>query len=405
MRSSALGVRFSDGYRTVAESRILDTLLLGGWAYEQGKPEAIAATRQALDRWIDMGLGVRLGPTGERLFDPVEVLNVLKKLGLEDRDRFWADRYVHTGRRLVTDFMANTKQSVRVDFKRAFNLGANLIGKGLRLRAPLPLRSVHGESFEVEALVDGSPGAQLRVSDGRLEARLTVLNEGTVTLGAKLAFSSAVMSSPAAVPPFSPYLKSHEGLVSVTDQVNALAHSLAGPGADRNSVVRAVWNYMMDELICGAVHYDQIPAEGPCDWILQTGWYDCQLGSALFVALCRARGIPARIIGGHVLYRRAPTNHYWAEVWLEEKGWTPFDFLSWDLSLGGRDLQWRDHFYGRIDDRMVTQVLPFEFTGALGVTLPNVWHILQTVKGSGVEISLVALNTEPLYSDIVSISD
>jgi hypothetical protein len=162
---------------------------------------------------------------------------------------------------------------------------------------------------------------------------------------------------------------------------------------------------MMDELICGAVHYDQIPAEGPCDWIVQTGWYDCQLGSALFVALCRARGIPARVIGGHVLYRRAPTNHYWVEVWLEEKGWTPFDFLSWDLSLGGRDLQWRDHFYGQIDNRMVTQVLPFEFTGAVGVALPNVWHILQTVKGSGVAISLGAVNTEPLYSDIVSISD
>ena len=36
-----------------------------------------------------MGLGARLDATGERLFDPVEVVNVLKRLGLEGRDSFW----------------------------------------------------------------------------------------------------------------------------------------------------------------------------------------------------------------------------------------------------------------------------------------------------------------------------
>jgi hypothetical protein len=405
VRGSAPGVRFSDDYRTVPESRILDMLLLAGWAYEQDDPKASAATRHALDRWIGMGLGMTSGPTGERLFDPVEVVDVLKRLGLEGRDSFWADRYIHTGRRLVTDLAANIGRRYIVDFRRTFSLRTVPVGKTLRLRAPLPLPSIHGDDLDIAPFVEGSSDARLGISDGRLEARLVATGDGPVTLGAKLSFSGAVPSPRRAGPQDDPsYLKPREGLIVVTDRVNALAHALADPGADAASVVRAFWVYMMDELVCGAIHYDQIRADAPCDWALETGWYDCQLGSALFIALCRARGIPARLAGGHVLYRRAPTNHYWAEVWFEDAGWTPFDFLSWDLSLGGRDPQWRDHFHGRIDARMVTQLLPFEFTGALGVVMPNAWHILQTAKNEGVEISLAAVDGEPVYSDFVSIS-
>jgi hypothetical protein len=57
---------------------------------------------------------------------------------------------------------------------------------------------------------------------------------------------------------------------------------------------------MIDELACGPVHYDQVTPATPCDWVLESGWYDCQLGSAFLVALARARGIPARIVGGYV---------------------------------------------------------------------------------------------------------
>src|SRR5260221_2121361 len=112
MKDSTPGVRFSDYYRTVPASRIIDMLLLAGWAYQQDDPEAIATTRQALDRWAGTGLGVRAGPTGERLFEPVDVVNVLKRLGLEGRDSFWADRYVHTGRRLGTDLDPNARQEL-----------------------------------------------------------------------------------------------------------------------------------------------------------------------------------------------------------------------------------------------------------------------------------------------------
>jgi hypothetical protein len=54
---------------------------------------------------------------------------------------------------------------------------------------------------------------------------------------------------------------------------------------------------------------------------------------------------------------------------------------------------------------MVTQLMPFNFTGALGVAMPDAWHILQTAKGDGIEICLAALDGESLYSDALSISN
>jgi hypothetical protein len=244
----------------------------------------------------------------------------------------------------------------------------------------------------------------LVLSEGRLEARLIASGEGTVTLGAKLGFKGAVTSSHHAEPTDpQAYLKPREGLIVITDRIKTLARTLAGQGTDAASAVLAYWNYMIDNLICGAIHYDQIRADAPCDSVLEMGWYDCQLGSALFVALCRSTGIAARLVGGHVLYRPAPTNHYWSEVWFEKEGWRPFDFLSWDLSLGGRDPDWRNYFHGRIDNRMVTQLLPFKFTGALGLAMPEIWHIVQTAKENGVEIGIEDMTGEPTYTDFVSV--
>jgi hypothetical protein len=405
LRGSAPGVRYADDYRTVSERRILEMLLLAGSAYEEDSAKALAESREALSRWIDMGLEFRSTPDGGRLFDPVEVVNLLKRLGLEGRDPYWAERYIGTGRRLVTDLAARSDDGFTVKFRRRFNLAATAPGKTVRLRAPLPLAGVHGEALCVEPFVEGATDASPTLSDGRVEARLILAGQGDVTLGATVVLPAAAASARASDGGDDPaYLKPREGLIVVTDRVAALSRRLAGPDVDPAAAVRAYWTYLLDELICGALHYDQISPETPCDWALDIGWYDCQLGSALFVALCRARGIPARVVGGHVLYRRAPTNHYWAEVWLDEGGWTPFDFLSWDLSLGGQDSQWRDHFYGRIDARMVTQRLPYQFTGSLGLPMPRAWHIVQTAADEGVEICLEGVDGRAVYSDFVAVA-
>jgi len=45
----------------------------------------------------------------------------------------------------------------------------------------------------------------------------------------------------------------------------------------------------------------------------------------LFVALCRAKSIPARVVGGYKTEFSVCPKHSWAEVYLQKYGWIPFD--------------------------------------------------------------------------------
>ncbi len=45
----------------------------------------------------------------------------------------------------------------------------------------------------------------------------------------------------------------------------------------------------------------------------------------LFVALCRAKGIPARVVAGFKCYFSASPKHSWAEVYVKPYGWIPLD--------------------------------------------------------------------------------
>jgi hypothetical protein len=54
----------------------------------------------------------------------------------------------------------------------------------------------------------------------------------------------------------------------------------------------------------------------------------CNGKSRLFVALCRAQGIPARVVGGIILENsRKRTSHLWTEVYCQGN-WIPFDVLN-----------------------------------------------------------------------------
>jgi hypothetical protein len=382
---------------------------LAGWACEraEGSPGK-ALTRQALERWIAMGMGVRRDADGVRYFDPAEVLNFIKQAGLDGRDAFWTERVVGTARRLVLDMRNDDPRKFTVELRRTFNTRSVAAGAALRLRMPLPLTSDHLGDLEVHPhAVDTA--THIAVSRGRLEVRTPASASGEVTIGATTTFTafprepSRERPQPDLGVPDLRYLRPREGLIVVSDRVAALAGALAGPDADPLVAVRAFWNYCLDEFSQGAVHYDQVNAEAPGDWLLDSGWGDCQLVAALFASMCRARGIPARILGGFYLYKACPSNHFWAEAWIDGQGWTPFDFVCWELSGGGRDPVWRDHFFGRIDGRLTNQCLPLDFTGAVGVKIPAAWHIVQSTEPAGVSVALLDIAGTLLYRDFVSV--
>lgn len=393
-----MGLKFSDTYRTLPEARLIDGLLLEGYAFASDSAAARADAAAAIDRWVAGGLPVRQ-EAGVRLFDPVEVAHHAKLAGLREEDDFWHGRFVATLRRFVTELAAEQPRQVSLSLRRTFNLSGIAEGETRRLRMPLPLAERYADCTVRPELTPAIESH--RLSDGRLEARVRVGDEPLVSLGATVELTPA-RSANDQTPPGEALLRPREGLIVLSDAVAALARRLAGN--ERGAVaVRNFWDHLIDSCMFCPVHYDQVPAETPLDWVLERGIYDCQLAAALFVGLCRAVGIPARMVGGNFLYRRSPTNHYWAEAWLEDTGWQSFDFLVWDLSAGGRDPRWRDHFFGQVDARIVTEVLPANFTGAVGVQIPAQWFVLRTITGDGAAIELTGLDGASVYQDTIAI--
>lgn len=64
---------------------------------------------------------------------------------------------------------------------------------------------------------------------------------------------------------------------------------------------------------------------------LQKKQGDCTEYTDLFVALCRVKNIPARVAKGYVTEFDISPEHAWAEVYLKELGWVPFDLIYGDV--------------------------------------------------------------------------
>ena len=143
-RAPPMGQRFHDAYRTIPEPVIVAMLSLAGFAFEPDKAAAAAIIREALGRWCDSGLGSVSRADGLRLFDPVEVVAVLKVLARLGQDSFLAQHFAPTGQRLVQQLATKPATGFTMDFARRFHLPSVAPGGRVRLRAPLPLQDYHG---------------------------------------------------------------------------------------------------------------------------------------------------------------------------------------------------------------------------------------------------------------------
>lgn len=412
-------------YRIVDETRIVDALVLAGWAIDAQRGERARAYREArtaLDRWVDVGLPFARSTAGERRFDIVEVLNFMKIIGLKDGDPCWEEQFVATNRRVILAFHGSGAASAapplpsalrgkrfRVTFEREFELRNSGAGARTLLRLPLPLEDHALRDLKIDILAPPGVDAEFSVAPGRFDARVSGATRGKLVLGVELSFTAYPTvpgKHPAtlAASDVELYTRPREGLIRVSPRIRALAAELAGDETDTLKIVRRNWNYILDELTCGVVHYDELDPSRPTDWPLETGWFDCQLGSALMIALCRARGIPARQATGYFLYPQAPTPHYWAEIWTDAQGWFALDTISSDLSVRGRDPAWRDYFFGHIDYRMKTQLLPHLFNQNPSMPFPPAWHLLCHGEGDVIQIGYFANDSgAPHYRDRVSV--
>jgi hypothetical protein len=375
-------------YRTIAEQRIVDMLLLNGWRFDVAdgrRDEAAKAAHAALEACVTAGLPFFRDDMGARRFDPVETWNFLKWAAEHGRDRLWEGHCVAAARRQIRETPGPSRFSVSLT--RTFNLAGRRQGEKLRLRLPAALDEPTLTQLSVEFLTLPPDVVETSRGPGRLDALVLVGEREEIGVGCRATFVTnpdrCAQTSPLTIDEAALYTRPTEGLIRVNARIRALAADLAAGETNDLGIARRCWDFILDTFACGSIHYDVLDPERPLDWVLDHGWYDCVLGSALMAGMLRARGVPARLVTGYMLHVTAPAFHTWLEAWIEGTGWMPLDLWAWELSAGGRDPPWRDHYFGKIEPRMVVERPPRLFGGTGAVRLPRRFLLLPSLTERG----------------------
>jgi hypothetical protein len=379
--------------------------------------EARATIGEALAKWRESGLPFVEDVEGARSYDPEEVINFAIVASLLGRDGFWASHVVplqidmlqwFAGKPLnweeVPDFRSMPERGCRVEFERTYFPPAESAGGRLRLKLPLPLASPH---FKVERLELRSPGeGPIRTQGSRGELLITQGNVRPVSL----AFSASASALPdlGTAGELTPddrtmYTARKEGLVVVSPAVEDLAEQLAAGERDHAVLAHRFYRHLIDHYVHGRVAYRAIDSRHPTDWPLKEGFFDCQLGAALLIGLCRARDIPARLVNGYQIFHAHQGNHFWAEIWLDGL-WRPYDLSSWDvIRIHGGEI-WRSSFAGQTEYRLPLQRFPRDVLGPASVGLGPAWQQLHFHDGSATVTQYrEAYSQRPIYQDTVSV--
>lgn len=418
-----LGLNGLARYRVTDARSVAAMVALHGWAIESLKDEAKALheAAAAIARWRSLGLPCEHDASGALRYDIAEVINFAKAVAPGRGDRSH-ERMVRQARTLiVSNHPAGTTPDApcapdrlpaarfTVTFQREFSLAGSPAGGERLLRLPMPVDDGTMSDLEFERLPSPEPPLGVTIGPGRVDLRVRVPASPTVTCGARWSFicdpaAGLVRGGRLDDDERRLYLRPVEGVVRIDERIRALADEIAGGERSPRAQVQRFFDHALDRLSIGVLHYDELDRTAPFDRVLETGWTDCQMASALIVALCRARGIPARLVSGLVLIPAAPFAHFWLEAWLGDEGWAPWDFMAADLSRQGRDAAWRDHYAGRVDYRMKTQVLPRVFNLLPSVRLPRSWHMVARRVGGAVESATFDNATGALvYADRVSV--
>lgn len=395
----------ADRHRTASEAEAIDLLVVYGWMPEFRQGECERAGREAaeaLERFVGLGLPFARAADGGRCFDPAEVVDFMKWTGQAGREPLWDARCVGGSRRDVWEAFGGGEglapapetlgpRRYAVSLRRVFNLGARKPGERMRLRLPLPIADDCVSGLEIAVgPIEGASG-EPAVAPARLDVIVAAPAGGEVAVSVRSTFTTRPRVPAPTHARLDPaeaelYTRPSEGLIRISPVVRALAERLAGGLFNPWAVLGRFWRFMIEDFCCGMIRHGDLDHRRPLDWALENGWYDCQIGSALLAALCRARGLPARLVGGYLLYVKAPSIHTWVEVWIEGWGWVPFDLLAWEVSAAGRDEAWRDYFFGRLDHRVAVERPPRLFNGAGAVRLPPDWRLLQAPTERGVAV-------------------
>jgi transglutaminase-like putative cysteine protease len=218
----------------------------------------------------------------------------------------------------------------------------------------IPEQAVTGLKIEPEVPVIFDKSGQVAVAKMVLTESLPAADE-SVTLKASYRIACrSRFTSPRALAqyPYRDYARDKkyelflrpEKYVQVDDErIAELAKKFAGTRRPAPQIARAVYDYVIEN-----TEFRLIDGFGGATYCLEKGCGECGDYCALFVALCRAAGVPARPVNG---FWADQTNgwHCWAEFMLPTGEWVPVD-----PQVADRNSAQRNFYFGSMDNRRVS---------------------------------------------------
>ncbi|HEY1068341.1 MAG TPA: transglutaminase-like domain-containing protein [Pirellulales bacterium] len=176
--------------------------------------------------------------------------------------------------------------------------------------------------------------------------------------------------------PYAPYpaalkaetwLAPEEKVQAKSAKIAEIAATLAGERRPAQQIARAAYEWVLERTT-----YQLIDGFGGATYCLEKQHGECGDYSALFVALCRAAGVPARIVAG-AWADQTDGWHVWAEFLLPTGEWSPVDG-----SLGDGNPRARVFYFGNRESNRVGLTKAADVTLLEGSREPRSISFLQT---------------------------
>jgi transglutaminase-like putative cysteine protease len=161
-------------------------------------------------------------------------------------------------------------------------------------------------------------------------------------------------------------------------QIMAIAGQIQQGETNSYATAGAIYDWVIDNMT-----YRDVEGLKGAKFALENGYGECGDYSALFTALCRAAGIPARTVVGRWATSSPNDWHVWAEFYLPRYGWLPVDPTVADGDGRGRA------YFGNLDNKrlilhkgftIVLQPTPIFFEPDVGFLQLYCWEY-QGVEG------------------------
>ena len=122
------------------------------------------------------------------------------------------------------------------------------------------------------------------------------------------------------------FLRQEKYIEKDHDQIQEIANGIEGQ--TEMDIVTDIYDYVIDNMEYAMPSKKNRGAVKA----LQSGKGDCTEYADLFVAICRAKNIPARVATGYMVgLNSTSSKHNWVEAYLQEYGWVPFDPSTGDI--------------------------------------------------------------------------